>query len=464
MPAILTTDDLLAAYCRKTPNSAAHFERARQFLPGGVSRNTGFRLPHPTYMERGEGKYLYDIDGNRYVDFSMNYGPNLLGHSPAPIIERVQAELGRGFGLGAPTRLEGEAAERALAMIPSAKWIRFLNSGTEATLHMIRAARALTGRERIVKFEGAYHGSHDTVMLSVWPPLAGPHPHFQSVPQSEGIPRSETVEVLAVPYNEIEALAQCLEEYQGEVAAVLVDPAMNGCGLAQPAEGFLQEVARQARTHGALLLFDEVVTGFRYAPGGAQEYFDVQADLCAYGKCLGGGAPIGAVAGPLDTMSVFDIDAAGLARVPHSGTFNANLVTLSAMCAFLQYIAEKPDVHDHINRLGEMARVGIDALARRHSIPLLAAGAQSMFQVHFGIRQLRNYQDFVQRDLRFRKHLHWYMAAHGVNVPPSGTFFISTAHTEDDVEMLVDLLEHFLAEHYLPLVSQEGMVEQTAHL
>jgi glutamate-1-semialdehyde 2,1-aminomutase len=462
MTPILTTEDLVAAYQEKTPNSVVQFERARQLLPGGVSRNTGFRLPHPTYMERGEGKYLYDMDGNRYVDFAMNYGPNLLGHNPGPIIEQVQAALNRGFGLGAPTQLEAKAAERALAMIPYAEKIRFLNTGTEATLHMIRAARALTGRERIVKFEGAYHGSHDTVMLSVWPPSAGPQPQYQSVPQTEGIPNSETIEVLAVPYNDPGALARCLAEYQAEVAAVVLDPGMNGCGLAQPAEGFLQEVARQTREHGALLLFDEVVTGFRYAPGGAQEHFGIQADLCAYGKSLGGGAPIGAMAGPSDMMSVFDIDVTGRARVPHSGTFNANLVALSAMSAFLKYIAENPAVYEHVNRLGEMARVQVGTLARRHRIPLLVAGAQSMFQVHFGIHQLRNYQDFVQRDLRFRKHLHWHMAVLGMNVPPSGTFFTSTTHTEDDVAMLVDGLEHFLVEHYLPLISQERMVQVAA--
>jgi len=426
-------------------------------LPGGVSRGAVFRLPYPIYMEYGEGKYLYDLDGNQYVDFSLNYGPNLLGHNPAPVVDRVQAELRRGFGLGGPTTLEAEVSELALAMIPSADQIRYLNTGTEAVMHMVRAARAVTGRDRIVKFEGAYHGSADTVMVSIVPPAIGPQPGYTSVPASEGIPRSVTEDTLAVPYNNLRMLADCLAEYEGQVAGVLIDPSMNRCGLPQPRDGFLEEVARLTRAQGALLMFDEVASGFRYGPGGAQEYWGVYPDLTAYGKCLGGGAAIGAVAGAAEFMAVFDIDCTtGKCRAPQAGTFAANPVTMAATLGFLEHARQNPDLYDHVSRLGEMARTGVNALANKLGVPLLAEGACSMFQVHFGIEELRDYSDFARRDVRFRQHLYWYSALNGLYVPPSGTFFFSTAHGDEDVEAFLSVLESFLDDHYLGLLSSQG--------
>jgi glutamate-1-semialdehyde 2,1-aminomutase len=229
---------------------------------------------------------------------------------------------------------------------------------------------------------------------------------------------------------------------------------MNRCGLPQPADGFLEEMSRMIRDAGALFIMDEIVTGFRYGLGGAQEYFGLQADLVAYGKCLGGGAPIGALAGSADSTSVLDMDREGRARVPHSGTFNATPLSLAAASAFLNTMRENPHLYEHVNQLGEEARRGINALGERLDIPLLGTGAHSMFQVHYGIRKLKSYRDFARRDIRFRQHLYWYMAVNGIYIPPSGTFFFSAAHTEADARQFLQCLEAFLEEHYLPLSAE----------
>ncbi len=455
MKTLIDTQALLRLYEERTPRSKQQYHAARELLPGGVSRNTVSRQPYPIYMQRGSGKHLWDLDGNEYLDFCMNYGPNLLGHSHPRITAAVGEQLSRGFGYGAPPAGELEAARRVRAAYPGAERVRFTNSGTEATMYLLRAARAFTGRERIVKFQGAYHGSHDAAQLSVHPPMSSQEPGWHSVPDSEGLPTSLRDVVLAVPYNDPEALERCLAEYSGQVAGVIADVSMNASGLAQPRPGFLQAVAELAHRHGALLLFDEVVTGFRYASGGAAEVFGVQPDLAAFGKCLGAGMPLGAIAGRADVMSVFDIDSRGVSRVPHAGTLNANPLTLAGTLAFLEYTAETPSLYTRLGALGDLARSELARLGESLGVPLLARGAKSMVQVHFGITKLDDHDDFLRRDTRFRQHLYLYMAAHGIFAPVSGTWFIAEPHTEQDVLALVRCVDTFLQEHYLPLLAQE---------
>jgi len=296
-------------------------------------------------------------------------------------------------------------------------------------------------------------------MVSVHPPKqsADRSSRWAGVLDSEGIPDSVIGEVLAVPYNDPQALAQCLEAHSGRVAGVLVDPAMNASGLIEPVDGFLETAASLARRHGSLLLFDEVVTGFRYCLGGAQVVHGVVPDLAAFGKVLGGGVAIGAVAGRRDIMSVFELGPKRQARVPHAGTFNGNPLALSAARAVLSYLIEHPDAYAHIDQLGEMARAGISALARRTSLPLLASGAKSMFQVHYGLKRLRNHEDFLDRDVTFRDKLYWFMATRGTHCPSSGTFFLSPSHTGEHVKTFLSILEEFLSSvHESTALSEES--------
>jgi glutamate-1-semialdehyde 2,1-aminomutase len=450
-------------YQRQTPRSQEQFQAARAFLPGGVSRDTVGRSPHPIYMERADGKYLWDLDGNRYLDFCMNYGPNLLGHCPPAVVEGVRAQAEKGFGIGAPTQGELEAARRVSALYPGADMVRFTNSGTEAIMHMLRAARAFAARRRIVKFEGAYHGSADAVQTSIHPSAGTRDPGWRSIPESTGIPPSTSEDTLAVPYNDIDALAACFAAYPGEIAGVIVDPCMNACGLAQPDTGFLQNLAKLAHANGALLLFDEVVSGFRYGPGGAQELFGVRPDLVSFGKCLGGGMPLGALGGRADVMEVFVPDERGLSRVPHGGTLNANPLGLAATLAFLDYVEAHPNLYAQLNALGSLAREELGQLGERFGVPLIATGAQSMFQVHFGIDSLRNHDDFARRDERFRQHLFLYLATHGMYTPAAGAWFMAEPHTEADILAFVQGVAEFLEEHYIPLLAQEESARSRAH-
>jgi glutamate-1-semialdehyde 2,1-aminomutase len=451
---VLETATLAEDYDRQTARSREQFYAARELLPGGVSRDTVSRKPHPIYVQRAAGKYLWDVDGNQYLDFCMNYGPNLLGHCPPAVVDAVRAQAENGFGLGAPTQGELEAARRISALYPGAEQIRFTNSGTEAIMHMVRAARAFTRRRRLVKFEGAYHGSADAVQMSIHPPVGSRDPGWHSLPESPGIPPSTSQDTLAVPYNDADALAACIGAYPEEIAGIIVDPCMNACGLAQPADGFLQEVAKLAQANGALLLFDEVVSGFRYGPGGAQEVFGVRPDLVSFGKCLGGGMPLGALAGRADVMAVFVPDEHGVSRVPHGGTLNANPLALAATLAFLDYVESHPNLYAQLNALGDLARDELGQLGERHGVPLIATGARSMFQVHFGIDSLRNHGDFAQRDVRFRQHLYLYLATHGMYTPVSGAWFLAEPHTEDDVHTLVQGVSGFLEDHYVPLLAR----------
>ena len=442
-----TTRTLTDAYRAKTPGSAAQWGRAQRRLPTGISRNAVLRRPYPIFFSSANAQLLHDIDGNAYVDYCLNFGPILLGHGVAAIVDPVLDQVRRGWGYGGPTNLELDVAAMIGEMYPAAERVRFLSTGTEAILHMMRLARASTGRERIVKFIGAYHGSHDGAQLSVRPLDTVTH-GWLGVPESEGIPAAESEYTLAVPYNDIDALADCLNTFPGEVAAIIVDCAMNNSGLAAPDEGFLQAVERLAREHGALLVLDEVVTGFRYGLGGAAAHYGLSPDLAAFGKVLGGGAPIGALVGRAEHMRKLDIDDHGRCPVPQSGTFAANPVTLASAKALLTHLQANRSVYETLDRMGGRIRDAVNLLGDQRRLPLIATGVGSMFQIHAGVPEMRDYDDFRSRDADFRARLYLHMAIHGCYLPtPTGTFFLSASHTDADVERFLELFELFLQDH-----------------
>jgi glutamate-1-semialdehyde 2,1-aminomutase len=310
-------------------------------------------------------------------------------------------------------------------------------------------ARAYTGRPKIVKFIGFYHGSAEDLMLSNRPsPPTFEGEGFTSLPSTEGLMQSTTRDVLAVHYNDLASLEQCMAMYGDQVAGIIVDPTGNNCGLAQPKPGFLEGVAAIAKKNGALLLFDEVVSGYRYGLGGAQEAFGVYPDLTSFGKVIGGGLPLSAIAGRKGVMSLLDVDASGHMRVSQSGTFFGNPVSMAAGKAMLQHVTSHPEIYDHVNALGDRFRLGTEAIAKRYDVPLLPAGSHSMVQVHYGLTELLDYRDFARRDEAFREQFYLYAALNGLFVPsPTGTFFMSTEHSESDVDRLLDVLEDFTVQY-----------------
>lgn len=271
---------------------------------------------------------------------------------------------------------------------------------------------------------------------------------FASLPSTEGLMQGTTHDVLAVQYNDLDALEQCIGRYRGQVAGIILDPTGNNCGLIQPEPGFLQGVAELARKSDILLLFDEVVSGYRYGLGGAQAAFGVRPDLTSFGKALGGGLPLSAIVGRKEVMALLNVEPNGHSRVSQSGTFFGNPISLAAGRALLQFVTSKPSVYDHLNGLGERFRRGIAAIARKHGAPLLASGSHSMVQLHFGLTSLVDYRDFARRDAVFREQFYLYAALQGIFVPsPTGSFFMCTEHTDADVDRLLGVLDEFTGKY-----------------
>jgi glutamate-1-semialdehyde 2,1-aminomutase len=312
-------------------------------------------------------------------------------------------------------------------------------------MFLIRLARAYTGRPKIIKFIGAYHGSYDGVQLSVRPVAVGSQ--WQGDPETEGLCPGIAVETLAVPYNDLSALRNCLDAHRGQVALVLMDLSMNACGLITPKPGFLEGVLELTHASGALFGCDEVMTGFRYGLGGAAGLYGVTPDLVAFGKVLGGGLPIGAVAGRADFMSLFESLEGKGARVGQSGTFAANPLTMAAANAFLEHVMTRPEGYERVAALTESIRDRLREIARKHRIPAAITGAASAFQIHTGIEENVDHETFSKRDLGFRELLFLHLALKGIFAPGAlGTFFVSWSHTSEDADALVDAVDEFFSE------------------
>ncbi len=439
-------DELISAYRAATPKAAAFLEQAAHSIPKGASRDALAREPYPPVIVSAHGAYLVDLDRRKYVDVCLNLGPILLGHGFGPIKKAIDDQLDAGLGYGAPTANEAPVAEHIARDYPAAEKVRFLSTGTEGILYALRVARAFTGRSRIVKFIGAFHGSYDTVQVSVRPlGVRYANQGWRGVPEMAGLAPLDGHETLAVPYNDPDALRNCMADYGSDVAAVILDPAMNACGLAAPLPGFLADVRDITHQAGALLVFDEVVTGFRYGLGGAAEAYGVRPDLVAFGKALGGGLPIGAFGGRADVMNVLSPTAPTERRVTQSGTFAANPLTMAASLALLEYVEANPDGYAETADRTERVRQAIRVAAAERRIPLVVTGAASMLQIHAGIERIDNYEDFALRDPEFRTLLFLYLALNGVFAPgPTGTFFLSWAHSDEDADRFVILVTEFL--------------------
>ncbi|MHC4838080.1 MAG: aspartate aminotransferase family protein [Planctomycetota bacterium] len=371
--------------------SAALYERALRTLPGGVSRNTVLRKPHPLYAAHASGCRVTDIEGQEFVDFSNNMASLIHGHAHPEVVAAVTEQLQRGSAFTLATEVEVDYAEELCARCPSFEKLRFVNSGTEAVMGMMKAARAFTGRPKIAKAEGAYHGTYDYAEVSQMadPARWGSEDRPASVPVVHGTPEKALDDVVVFPYNDIDRAIARLEEYKDELAAVLIDPMSHRVGLMKVDPDFLQALRDWTTANGALLLFDEVVT-FRSEFGGAQAWYDCDPDLTAVGKAVGGGFPVGALAGRAEVMDVMN-PLADKVLFPHSGTFSANPVTMVAGLTAMRLFDEA--AVDRLNGLARRAMDGLEAAIARTGIRACVTGGGSMFRVHFKERAPRNYRE-----------------------------------------------------------------------
>ena len=379
-------------YRRSTPHSADAFRRAAP-LTAGPAKGAYFFQPYPLTMARAQGCTLEDIDGRRYLDFANHHSTQILGHNHPKVMEAVRAQLEQGIALGAPTGIETDMAAEMCRRVATLDRIRFVNSGTEATLHSIRLARGFSRKSRIAKFEGGYHGSHDAVEVSVAPPLdrAGPIQAPHSVPGAGGISPHAAGEVLVLPYNDEAAVARLLEEHAGELACVIFDPK---AGLLPVRPEFARAVREITRRHGVLLIFDEIV-GFRVGRGGLQEQFGIDPDLTCFGKIVGGGFPVGAFGGRADIMDLLD-SSRGPTGFFQSGSFSAHPVTMAAGLATLRELT--PAAFAHLNRLADRLTTGLNDLFARRGFPALAVNAGSVFSIYFIEGKLETYRDLARAD------------------------------------------------------------------
>ncbi len=414
-------------------------ERAARVIIGGVNSPSRSYAAvgggAPVTLARGDGAYIYDVDGNRYIDYLAAFGPVIVGHAHPHIREAVLGALADGTLFGAPTTWETLFAERLTGVIPELERVRFVNSGTEAVMSAIRVARAYTGRTRIVKFAGCYHGHADLVLVA-----AGSGPSSLGIPDSAGVPPSIAGEVITVPYNDPDAFAAAMAVHGSSVACVLVEPVVGNFGIVTPQDGFLERVADVARRHGALLLFDEVITAFRFRFG-AVEYNSVRPDLIALGKIIGGGLPIGAYGGRRSIME----EVAPLGPAYQAGTLAGNPASVRAGMACLD-ILEQPGAYEHMARLAERLEQGLRAAAARHGLPLAVNRYGGAFSTHFGVDSIVSYDDAKRADGdQFAAFFHA-MRKRGVMLAPSKyeAWFVSRAHTERDIEETILAAEESL--------------------
>src|SRR6266481_1207953 len=428
---------------RNRPRSSEWYQRAQQSLIEGVnspSRGAAVYSPGPIVLERGRGARVWDLDGNEYIDFMMSFGALIQGHAHPKIVEVVSQTISDGSHFAAATPAETEAGERFRSMVRSAEAVRFTNSGSEATMLALRLARAHTGRTKFLKFEGHYHGWYDPYCLNGHSHPAeelGPRENPTRFPDSEGIPASVFDDVVLAPWNDLEALENILRRHGSELAAVITEPIMANMGCILPRENYLQRVCDLAHQYGALFILDEVVTGFRYAPGGCQQYYDLKPDLSTFGKALGAGFPVGAVAGPrmiLDRMRWSEN------MVLHYGTFNGHRLTMNVVAANLDLLSTE-GTYRKLYETGDAAIVGLREVFRRHKIKAIVQGFGPMFQIYFterdAIHDYRDYCAYVDTK-QYSRFVHG-LLDRGIYMTPSNGlhWIISTAHTEKDLVALV---------------------------
>lgn len=432
------------------PQSEALYKEALEHIVGGVnSPSRSFKAVGggaPVFMARGEGAYFWDVDGNRYIDYLAAYGPIILGHAHPHVTEAIMEAAKSGTLYGAPTEWENKFARMLKEAIPSLDKVRFVNSGTEAVMTTIRVARAYTGRSKILKFAGCYHGHSDLVLVA-----AGSGPSTLGIPDSAGVPSSIAHEVITVPYNDLPALEEALHYWGADIAAVMIEPIVGNFGMVAPKPGYLEALCRLARANGSLVIYDEVITGFRFHYGAAQtyagagfaDYSAVEPDLTALGKIIGGGLPIGAYGGRREIMA----QVAPLGPAYQAGTMAGNPASIRAGIACLEALAA-PGTYARLTALATMLADGIADAASRHGIALTVNRIGGAFSTHFCDHPVTNYDEAQQTDGEQFAAFFRLMLDQGICLAPSKyeAWFLTTAHTEADVTYTIEAADRAFAQ------------------
>ncbi|WP_324176872.1 glutamate-1-semialdehyde 2,1-aminomutase [Staphylococcus pseudintermedius] len=404
------------------------FEKAEQLMPGGVNSPVrAFKsVDTPAiFMSRGEGSRIYDIDGNEYIDYVLSWGPLILGHRDSKVIEAIHDVVERGTSFGASTLEENRLAELVIERVPSIEKVRMVSSGTEATLDTLRLARGYTGKNKIIKFEGNYHGHSDSLLIK-----AGSGVATLGLPDSPGVPEGTAKNTITVPYNDLEAVKYAFEEFGDDIAAVIVEPVSGNMGVVPPINNFLQGLRDITKENDALLIFDEVMTGFRVGYNCAQGYFNVIPDLTCLGKVIGGGLPVGAFGGRKEIMDHI----APSGDIYQAGTLSGN--PLAMMSGYMTLSQLTPESYDYFNELGDMLEEGLTEIFAKHQVPLTVNRAGSMIGFFLNEGPVTNFKEANQSDLELFGQLYRELAEQGIFLPPSQFegMFLSTAHTKEDIE------------------------------
>ncbi len=424
------------------PGSDRLFDAARTVIPGGVNspvRAFGSVGGTPVFFKRALGARLWDADGGEYLDYVGSWGPMILGHNHPDVRGALEVALGAGTSFGAPTAGEVELARLVTEMVPSVELVRLVNSGTEATMSALRLARAATGRDGVVKFRGGYHGHADSFLVE-----AGSGAATLGVPSSPGVTAGAAKDTLVAEFNDLDSVRALLEGNPGDVAAIFVEPVAGNMGCVPPEPGFLEGLRRLCDEHGALLVFDEVMTGFRVAPGGAQERYGVRPDLTTLGKVIGGGLPVGAFGGREELMRRVAPDG----PVYQAGTLSGNPLAVAAGLATLTRLREHPEVYEELERLGARLESGILAVLEEGGYPLSWNRAGAMATLFFTPERVTGWAASSQQDRdRFAAYFHG-MLDRGIYLPPSPfeALFLSAAHTDEDIDRTVEAADAVLAE------------------
>ena len=406
--------------------SGKAFAAARGFLPGGVNSPVrAFRAVggEPIFVKQGQGAWIEDVDGNRYVDYVCSWGPLILGHAHPQVVKALRDRIGKGTSFGIPTELETELAGKVVRAVPSMERVRFVNSGTEATMSAVRVARGFTGRSKLIKFEGCYHGHVDALLVK-----AGSGAATFGTPDSPGIPPAVTADTLVLPYNDLGAVERAMDAHGSEVAAVLLEPVAGNMGMVPPADGFLAGLRDVTKRAGSLLIFDEVITGFRVGLGGAQERFDILPDLSCLGKILGGGLPVGAFGGREEIMRVLSPEG----PVYQAGTLAGNPLAMQSGLATLGEL-ERPGFYDALNEKAQGFIRELEGVAGEAGADVRIQSVGSMFTVFFRSEPVHDFTTASQSDLDRFARFHGKMLEEGVYWPPSQfeTCFVSEMHGEE---------------------------------
>lgn len=435
------TNSELARYLELTPKSKSRWQEASEYLPGGDSRHSIFWDPYPIFVTSASGCHVMDTDGVDRVDFINTMTTMILGHAPPPVMDAVKEQLGRGVAYNAPNEHQTRLAKLLCDRIPSFDLVRFTNSGTEATLNTIRAARAFTGKNKFAKVEGGYHGTHDAVTVSVRVDVqkAGDAQQPTPVAASEGLPLGILDQVVVIPFNDTSAARRVLEDNKTELAAVIVEPVMGSVGMIPGTAEFLTMLREFTQEHGIVLIFDEVIS-FRVAPGGSQQYYGITPDMTSLGKVIGGGFAVGAFGGRQDIMELYDPTKG--AKVSHAGTFNANPVTMLAGSVTLEHLT--PEVYRDLAELTEELRQGIRRICSESEVPVQVTGLGSLFGIHFTAEPVQNYRDITTEDTQLRNQVFLGLMNEGILIASNLVGALSTVMGGAEVDTFLNAFRRVL--------------------